>query len=229
MTRAASHQRPHRHHTTAMGLAAITLAVVAPGCAIGTLIGGMAQSYRESSTRTVTAEYTGLSGKSFAVVTTADRTTQADFPNLTPVLTTRVSDRLAEFAQPSAWAPPEQLLSYLYNNPQWVTMTPSELADEIGAERLVFIDIYEFRLNDPGNRYIWDGRVAGTLSVYEADSALGDTPSFIREVDISFPDSDGFGPNDFSAEQIASVLMSRFVDRASWLFYDHEEPYYPDY
>lgn len=204
-------------------------ALTATGCAIGTIIGGMTQSYRESSTRTITAEYTNLTGKNFAVLVTADRTTQADFPNLSPVLTARVSERLAEFAQVSGWIPPQDLLSFLYDNPSWVSMPPSELADELGVDRLIMMDIYEFRLNDPGNRYLWDGRAAGVLTVIEADTNLRDTPAFVREIDVSFPDASGFGPGDFSAEQIASILMSRFVDRSSWLFYDHEEPYYPDY
>jgi len=212
-----------------LAVLAAVLVLAAPGGAIGTIIGGMAESYRESSTRTITAEYTNLAGKNFAVLVTADRTTQADFPNLVPVLTARVSERLAEFAPVAGWVPPNDLLNYLYDNPSWVTMPPTELAAELGVDRLIMLDLYEFRLNDPGNRYLWDGRAAGVVSVLETDTNLGDTPAFVREVDVSFPDSSGFGPGDFNAEQVASVLMARFVDRSSWLFYDHEEPYYPDY
>ncbi|MEL7472095.1 MAG: hypothetical protein AAGK04_02170 [Planctomycetota bacterium] len=215
----------HLANSIVLGTALAT-AIAAPGCAIGTIIGGMAESYRESSTQTIQAEYTGLNGQSFAVLVNADRTTHADFPNLAPVLTTRISDRLYQHTGATGWVPPESLLAWLYDNPRWVSTPAPELAKELGVDQLVVIDLFEFRLNEPGNRYVWDGRAAGTLSVV---GGLGETPTFVREIDVSFPDSDGFGPNELSAEQVASVLMARFVDRSSWLFYDHEEPYYPDY
>ena len=47
--------------------------------------------------------------------------------------------------------------------------------------------------------------------------------------DVNQRDDEGYTPADFSEPQIAAVLQSRFIDRASWLFYEHEEPYYPDY
>ena len=38
-------------------------------------------------------------------------------------------------------------------------------------ERLVFIDLYEYRLNPTGNSYLWDGVAGGHIGVVEAGGA----------------------------------------------------------
>lgn len=216
--------------STLVAIAAATaLATTLTGCAVGALIGGAAESYRESSTRTVPAEFTGLTGKSFAVVISADRMIQADFPTIVPELTSRISQRLADNTGASGWVPPDALMTYLFNNPDWVARPFGVLASDLGVDRLVVIDLYEFRLNAPGNQYLWDGLAAGTLSVVAGSEDGGEARLFEREVRVTFPDDSGRTPLDFNASVVSSALMARFVDRASWPFYEHEEPFYPDY
>lgn len=218
-----------RPTTLARAVLLLSAAACLAGCAIGALIGGAAESYREQSTRTVPAEYDGLRGHSFAVVVSAERLIQADFPTIVPELTTRMSQRIADNTGATGWVPPDALLTYLYNNPDWVARPFGVLASELGVDRLVIVDLYEFRLNDPGNRYLWDGLAAGTLSVVSASPDGGEARLFEREVRVKFPDQSGRGPEDFSATVVSTALLARFVDRATWPFYEHEEPFYPDY
>ena len=70
---------------------------------------------------------------------------------------------------------------------------------------------------------------AGMVRVYETDSVLPEQPSFERGVAVKFPDKMGYGPDDYSQVAVSSTILKRFVDRSSWLFYTHEEKYYPDY
>lgn len=212
---------------TACVLAAV--AAVVSGCAGGALIGGMMQSYRESTTRTIEAEYLGLQGKTFAVVVSAPRLVEADFPGVSYEIARRMSQRLAEFAGASGFIPPDELQSYLYNNPAWPSKPLGELAEELGVERIVYVDLYDYHLNDTGNSYLWNGVAAGTLAVVESDSQFPDDYAFDRSIRVTFPDGDGYGPTDFNRAQVQSVLISRFIDRATWPFYTHEEPWYPDY
>ncbi|MEM1329621.1 MAG: hypothetical protein AAGG07_03575 [Planctomycetota bacterium] len=213
--------------TVSLALAALLPAM--HGCAVGALVGGMAESYNRTRTKTIPAQYIGLEGKSYAVVIAADRIIQAEFPNLTAVLTDRINTRLATFAGASGFIPTQTTLAYLLNRPSWVSMPLGELADELGVDRLVYIDLYEFRLHAPGNSYLWDGVAAGTVAIIEADGYAPDEFAFEREITMKFPDTDGYGPGDLDRNLVSSVLVARFVDRSSWLFYEHEEPYYPDY
>lgn len=210
----------------ALGLALGALAPALPACQVASV---MVESYRRTSTRTVEAEYTDLAGKSFAVLIAADRMIQASQPQLVAQLTNAITERLRAESGATGYIPGPVTLQYQYTNPGWEARTYGELAEEFGVDRVIFIDIYEFRLFETGNSYLWDGLLAGQVGVSEADGSFADSFAFARDVGVRFPDSTGYSQSDFNEVQIRAVLMSRFVDRVTWLFYDHQEPYYPDY
>lgn len=193
------------------------------GCAAAGVVAIAAKGVEESRPKKVKAEYTGLAGKSFAVVVSADRSVQSEFPALVTELTARINDRLWTNSGAAAGVPAQELLKYLYENPSWTARPYAELAQTLSVERLVIVDLNEFRLHDPGNRYLWDGVAAGTVSVIEADGSLADEFIFQRAIRVGFPDVTGVEQDKFTAQQVSSVIMARFVNRASWLFYDHEE------
>lgn len=205
------------------------MTLCATGCWVAPAVGGMIESYRMNSTRTVPAEYTGLQNKSFAVVVAADRSIQAQNPDLVPLLVTRLSERLRAEAGASGYVPPGIIVTFMNQRPRWIAMTHSELAEELGVDRLIHVDLHEFRLNEPGNRYVWEGIAAASVGVAEVDSFAPDEFAFRREVRVGFPDGKGFTSNDFGGDLVKSRLINRITDRITWLFYTHEEPYYPDY
>lgn len=194
-----------------------------------TLIGGMAESYKQSSTHAVAPTYLGLQGKSVAVVVIADRSIEADFPGLSSTLIERCNERIRQFGNPRQAFPSVQLVQFLLNNPQLMVRPRGELAKELGVERLVVVELTEFRLNDPGNQYLWDGVAGGQVSVVEADGPLPDDYAFSRAVKVTFPDQKGIGPEQYGRDVVSSALLVRFVDRSTWMFYEHQEPYYPKY
>jgi hypothetical protein len=205
--------------TAAAGVLGSCVAAVG-GCAA---LGVFAKAYQDATPITVKAKYTGLDGHDFAVVVTADRIIKADFPGVVPMILVGVSGRLAEHTEATGWVPPDGVLRHLSDNPRWDLRPRSELAANLGVNRLVFIELHEFRLNEPGNRHLWSGLASGRVAVYETDSPLPDDAAFEETVIVSFPDADGFGEQDLTTQQITSVLLRRFVDRSSWLFYTHKE------
>jgi hypothetical protein len=212
--------------------AALVLGGSLGGCAAVGFGGAMMESYRRNSTRPVDAEYHGLEGKRWAVVVSANRIIQADHPQIVGYITGKVTERLLlqqEQIAATGFVPAESVLAFQYDNPRWVAMPRGELARDLGVDRLILVELVEYRLNDPGNQYLWDGVATGTIGVIEADSPLPDEFTFERSIRVTFPDGTGLGPNDVPRRGVATALASRFVDRASWLFYKHEEPYYPKY
>ncbi|RMH12144.1 MAG: hypothetical protein D6695_07550 [Planctomycetota bacterium] len=205
-----------------------TLSVL-PGCALGTLIGGMAASARRHGSHTVYAEYEGLKGKSFAVVVAADRVIDAEHAGLTTRLMERINNSIARaHAQmpDGAVAAPrvDRLLKVLYNNPQWTALPRKDVADMLGVDRLIVVDLAVYRLHEPGNAHLWNGVAAGSVSVIEADSPVPDEAVFERAITVSFPDGTGYSVNDIPYEAVNTELSNRFANRVAWLFFDHEEP-----
>ncbi|HED53020.1 MAG TPA: hypothetical protein ENJ00_02310 [Phycisphaerales bacterium] len=205
-------------------LLGVLVVVANPGCSIVGW-GFMAyEEYRKSGTHIEKAAYTGLKDKNFAVLVSADRMIQANYPEIVPQLTVAISDRLAENVGAAGWVPGKVMLAYQYDHPEWTSRSYGELADELGVQRLIVVDLQEFRLNDPGNRHLWDGVAAATVIVIEADGPFPDDAAHEHFVHVTFPDSGGYGPEDFSRVEVISVLKSRFVSRATWPFYDAEIP-----
>lgn len=194
-----------------------------PGCIIPAAIGGMAESYHRTGKSTVHAEFTGISGKSFAVVATGSRLIEADHPGLTARLIQRINDRLIANANPSYAIPSGDLLTVLYNTPQWPAMTRGEVGEMLGVERLIVVEIIDYSLNEPGNQYIWDGVATALVQVFETDSAMPDDPVFEKSIRITFPDAKGFLRTDIPEAAVTSEISNRLVNRVAWLFYEHEE------
>lgn len=193
------------------------------GCTLLGFFAAGAQAYEKSRPRKVEAEYTGLQGKTFAVVVAADRLIQSEHPGVIEELTMRITERLEQESGAAGRVRGERLLGYLYDNPRWIAMPRGELAERLGVDRLVYVEVLEYQLNDPGNQYLWKGVAAGTVGVIEAGGPLPDEFVFERQIRVTFPDKEGYGPGELAREAIASVLIKRFTDRASWLFYTHEE------
>lgn len=207
-----------------------TLALGAGGCQIA---GFFAGAYQDNAPKTVEAIYTGLAGKSFAVVVAADRGTQGDYPGLIDYLATQVTARLSSPTnKPAAggFVPAAQVLKYTYDNPAWPARTRTDLAKALGGvERLVVVEVTEYRLHDPGNAYTWDGLASAQVAVYELDGDLPETPAFQKSVSVPFPDDKGYGPEQLPQAGVNTALAQRLVDRVSWMFYEHDEKYNPKY
>ena len=174
-----------------LGLAAFAI----PGCIIPAAIGGMAESYQRTGTSEIPAEYTGISGKSFAVVVSGSRLIQ------------RINDRLILNANPSYAIPSGDLLTVLYNTPQWPAMTRGEVAEMLGVERLVVVEVIEYTLHEPGNQYVWDGVGSVLVSVYETDSGMPDDPTYEKAIRVTFPDARGFMRTDLPESAVISPIM----------------------
>lgn len=202
------------------------------GCNILAIFGYAAESYKRSATHAVAAEYDGLAGKSFAVIVSGDRALLGSYPTLFTRLTSRITQRLVENRDAvgaTGFVPPLSIAEFQITNPNWSAWGFDRLAEELGVERLIVVELQEYRLTEPGNQYLWDAVAWARVGVVEAD---GPTPSefaFKQDIRVRFPDDKAMGPDDFPSAQVQGNLEKRFVDRVTWLFHEHQEPYYPEY
>lgn len=221
ITRPTERFRPYRAGFGGLVVIAIAALCGLNGCQA---VGFVADAVHRAGDHEVKAKYTDLTDRSFAVIVAADRSIQADYPDAMTVLTSELTRRLSENTGASGMVPAERVLKFQYQNPRWVTMSPYEIAQTMKVDRLVFVDIQEYSLTDPGNPYLWNGRASATVSVVESESDLGAETPFREYVSVKFPDNDSTSPQDVPASTIQIALLKRFVDRAAWLFYDHREP-----
>ena len=95
-------------------------------------------------------------------------------------------------------------------------------------DRLVHVDVFEYRLNPPGNRYLWEGVCSAYISVAERDGVDPDSFADQFMIESTFPTARAVSRESADAVRIQAGLLKTFVDRTSWLFYLHLEPKWPD-
>ena len=198
-----------------------------PGCAGAYLLGGMAQNFEYQKKIEVPAQYPYLENETIAVIVDADLGTQFEHPNLITKVTGGLSLRLNRDVPNSRLLPPDAVLQWQYQTPQWNAMPFGQLAEELGVNRVVYVDIFEYRLHPPGNRWLWEGVASANIYVIEADAPDPDLYEQFHVI-AEFPAKTAVDYNSATREQIETGVLSEFIKKTAWLFHDHIEPKYPD-
>jgi hypothetical protein len=230
--RATSQPRGRNGHAAALR-AAVALALLggvvgSTGCIAGA-VGAIGQQIERGKKLDVPAQYDGLEGQTSAVIVNADYATLVEHPAVVANITANVSARIKLYVKDASVLPPGQVLDWQYRTPQWRALPHGEIAKELGVARLVFIDLYEYRLNPVGNSYIWDGVAGANIGVVEADGLSPDEFAFTTNIVAKFPNKEGIGKESARREAIERGLLTLFIQKSSWLFYRHIEDKYPEF
>lgn len=199
------------------------LLVSSAGCNLFGIVAPIARAAEEAGSTTYPAEYDGLVGKTFAVIVQADPVLRMNEPNLPGVMTNAITRVLASNVNHAGYVPGPRVLEFQFSTPRWAAWEPLRVADELTVDRLVVIDIVEYRKHEPGNAVIWDGRAVARVEVYEAEYDSNE-PVFASEVRVQYPDGSGFSRQELDGRVVEANLRQRLVDRATWLMYEHTLP-----
>ena len=202
-------------------MSAFTVALITPltGCE---LAGGMMESYERTKIVDVNAEYLGLNHHKVAVMVDAPMDIQYEHARVVPALTEYITLRLAAHCPGSQFLPTRAILGYQNQNVYWPTKDYHDLAKELGVERIVFIDMSEYRLFSPGNSYYWDGEAVADVNIFEAETPDSTTFAFTKHIISRFPPVEAVSRSAATQEQIDDGLKLDFSQRVAWLFYDHK-------
>jgi hypothetical protein len=209
----------------------ITLILVAggmlPGCAAGKLIGGMAASEEAQKLLEVPAKY-ALDNKTVAVVVQADYATMFEHPEVVVNVSSGVAVRTARWAPNVHVLDPQRVLNWQLRTPQWNAMPYGQIAEQLNVDRVVYIDILEYRLNPPGNRYLWEGEAVARVGIIERDGPDPDAFADTFDVQGKFPNISGVSRESADEAAIRRGLQEVFVKNIAFLFHYHFEPKHPD-
>jgi hypothetical protein len=208
-----------------LGIAAI---IGLSGCAATNFLGAVGQAAEYQKKIEVLAKYSGLENKTVAVLVDADLATLYDYPDLAATVTSGVTARLGRDVPGAKVLNPQIVVTWQYRTPLWNSLPYGEICEQLNVDRVVFIDIQEFRLNPPGNRWEWEGAASAMVGIIERDGI--DPDQFAQTIDLSarFPTVSGVDRDSASANQIKTGLLAEFIKKTSWLFHTHIEPKYPD-
>ena len=150
-------------------LAAITTLGVLQGCQIFGVASVIGQNIEREKKIEVLAEYDGLRNQTVAVLVQTDMATLYQFPSMVADIAVNLSRRIQMNVEGVQVLNPAAVLDWTYHQPGWEMMPYGEVCEELGVDRVVWIDVFEFRLNPPGNRWQWEGVAGASIGIVEAD------------------------------------------------------------
>lgn len=169
----------------------------------------------------VEAQYTGLENKSIAVFVSADEFLLYRHPQVRLKVGRAIAARLQENLDSVRVMHPDEVDAYQDENPYWQTMMYSDLIDKVGTDAIVFVDLVNYQLHEPGNRWEKRGSVTANIGVIEKNAPDADDFTFYNTVSNVFPEEFEYGIINEDDAAIELGLITLFSRDAAGLFYDH--------
>ncbi len=171
------------------------------------------------------AKYTDLANRRVAVVVSVSDYTDFNYPDARPFITREISRRIVAGVPGATVSDPQAILDWQKDNPYWATRTPSAIIEQLKVDRLVLVEIGQFRTHEPGDKYVMRGMITATVNIIEAEAADPDNFAASYNRTVMFPrnkDTDiGVAGPTVSEEAIAMKTMVWFCEETAGLFYDH--------
>jgi hypothetical protein len=219
---------PHTLRRACLPIAAVALLASAGGCGMFGIASKVGEAIESEKKVEVLAKYKGLENKTVAVIVNADRGTLYEYPTVVPQVAGNIATAIKQHVSGAQVLDWRESLAWCYRTPSWTTLPLGQIVEDLGVERVVYVDLYEFRLNPPGNRWIWEGVAAANVSILEKGSLDPDTAAEEFSVVVKFPDMKDLSRESAREADIQLGLIARFMQTATKLFYDHIEDKYPD-
>jgi hypothetical protein len=181
---------------------------------------------------TVAAEGPSLKGKKVVLIAKAAPGALGDFVSLDRELTREVAAILRAGVKKIELVELDRVWAWDQAHPRWTD--PAELAEAFDADMVVFLEIQEFRIQDPSSPGMFEGHSTVHIRVVERahpkdargreQTDLPKRTQIVSDTDreTTFPLR---GPIPASAEVSASTFKQRFLKlvatEVSWHFIDH--------
>jgi len=206
----------------------LTVLPLLGGCAVPQILSAVGHNIEREKKVEVLAKYTGLENRSVAVLVHADLSLLYEYPMVKPNIAANIAARIQQNVSGVSVLSPVQVMGWEYQVPTWSSMPMGQVCELLDVDRVVYVDVYEFRLNPPGNRFLWEALGVANVSVYERASLDPDIAVEEFSVTARFPDERTVTREQRRQEEIEAGIVGRFCQKVAWLFYDHAEDKYPD-
>jgi hypothetical protein len=178
----------------------------------------------EDKGKTVEAEYKGLEKKTVAVIIYADQSVMYEYPYARLGLSMRINSELKKRVDKVTVIDPVRVIKYQDQNIRWDTEDKARLAKALGADRLLYVALEEYRLRDAGGSGTFNGRIVAQASVTEVENPAA-TPAWrCEEVQVAFPPNDNGSTAGMTEAQVCYATEMQLAGLLVNKFVSHEGP-----
>jgi len=170
----------------------------------------------------VKAQYKGLTGKKIAIVIATGPSTSFDYPQARTDITMAVIQTITKHVKNVQFVDQAELEKFQKEDLDWVALPMSDIARRFDAQRVLYLDLYQFTMYEPNSINLLRGSIAAAMTVYEADSAAPDRPAYRTSLEVLYPENQPQPTSNRAMAAIQSGTIALFADQVARKFYDHK-------
>jgi len=188
------------------------------GCNV---IGYVAHSVQQDVPQDVPARFRGLDNQRVAVMVQSSSFVYGMSPQGPDKVGYGLGAKLQAKVEGITVLPKDLVDRYQRQNRGWIAYEPSRIMKDLGVDRVVLVDLYEYRTHEPGNPHVKMGVMAANFSVLSQDEYDPNTIAFQSDVRKQWPEGTEVGTVTVDAAKVEQITFHRFIRDAARLFYDH--------
>jgi len=176
------------------------------------------------SNKKVKAEYPGLKNQKIALIIATTPAVDFEYPYIRSDLALAITNVLSRHIKGIKFVTQEKIDAFTAENLDWISLPISQIAARFDAQRVLYLDLYEFTLREPESVNLLRGRISAAVRVYETDSPQPELPVYQTQLSHVYPES---GPTFYSDTALLMVrqrTLPPFVEQLAQKFYDHKVP-----
>lgn len=205
-----------------------TVALALLACLSGALTGcevagWVANSVAGPTKLDIRAEYKGLEGKRTAVLVDADMSILYQHQMAQVEVCQLLSQRIAGNIPTAKVIDAKDVLDFQQRNIYWNTVPYSDLIKRLNVDRLVIVDLVDYRLHEPGNVHVWKGTMSVNVAVIEADALSPNDAVYSTTVSTSYPPDQPLGVVNSDQQTIRLGTLDLLTRAVAGKFYDRLE------
>ena len=174
--------------------------------------------FMEEPTKPVPAEYPHLESRKVAILVWADSETLFEYRNVQLELSEFVLAAMKANIKKISFIPSRTIVDHQRADPDWDRQSPATLGNQLGAERVLMLELTQYTTREPESPHLYRGRISANVKVYDcahADSA----PTYRVNVETVYPPGSAaeWGSSDSS---VRDATMRAFAADVAGKFHD---------
>jgi hypothetical protein len=190
-----------------------TFALVLCGCKALALFG-------DEPTKTVPAEYPYFADKKVCVIVRAPEETIFEHSNVQWEVADHIGVVLEANVHGVTVIDPKKVGAKQRAEPDWQRRDPAALGKELGADRLIEVDLTQYMTREPDSPYLYRGHMAAAVRVYNTEYTNAQ-PTYKTDIQTVFP-PDGPGQWGTNDREVRKGMMEAFAQDVVAKFYDRK-------
>ncbi|MBI9015987.1 MAG: hypothetical protein JEZ07_01880 [Phycisphaerae bacterium] len=193
--------------------------VLLSGCNI---VGALLYPIFGGTSKKVDAEYEGLEGKKIAIFMIAGSNIEYEYSMEMRNLPLTAANLIGKHVKDVSFVDANEIWKDKFSNEtEWISKPISTLAKQFGAERVIYIEFYDFTIYAENSINLLQGQARATVKIYEIDSDQPDrivhetriTTEYFSEPRLKNPEQES---------RVRSGIVAKFADELAKKFYDHK-------